>query len=145
MKLKHLMLALNFCLFVDAANGQQKPSNPNYQDFLSTFFGHFNNHDWEAMSLMYASEAEFKDPSLGPGVHLRSRSDFIEHYEVLQEMIPDVKDSVVGIYPSGNSVVVEFISTGTAPDGSKFELPICAILTIEKGLITKDYVYYDNF
>lgn len=42
-------------------------------------------------------------------------------------------------------ITVESISTGTAADGSKFELPICTIFTIENGKITKDFTYYDNF
>ncbi|WP_262892331.1 hypothetical protein ACN9ML_07985 [Dyadobacter endophyticus] len=42
-------------------------------------------------------------------------------------------------------MIVEFISTGTAPDKSKFTLPICTIFTIENGNITQDFTYYDNF
>ena len=42
-------------------------------------------------------------------------------------------------------MIVEFVSTGTAPDGTKFELPIVSIFTIEEGMITKDWTYYDNF
>jgi len=50
------------------------------------------------------------------------------------------------MYSSGDKhVIVEFISTGTAPDNSKFELPICTIFTIENKKITKDFTYYDNF
>ena len=61
-------------------------------------------------------------------------------------MIPDVKDKVIQTYPSGdNHIIVEFVSSGTAPDNSKFELPICTIFTIENGLITKDFTYFDNF
>ena len=60
-------------------------------------------------------------------------------------MFPDVKDNVIHTYPSGdNHIIVEFISSGTAPDQTKFELPICTIFTIENGLITKDYTYFDN-
>lgn len=32
-----------------------------------------------------------------------------------------------------------------APDNSKFTLPICTVFTIENGLITQDFTYYDNF
>ena len=94
---------------------------------------------------MYAEKAKFKDPALGPGIHIRTRSEFVEHYVALEEMIPDVQDSVINFYPCGNTVVVEFISTGTGPDGERFQLPICAILTIEDGFIARDYTYYDNF
>ena len=39
----------------------------------------------------------------------------------------------------------KFVSTGTAPDNSKLELPICTIFKIENGLITKDFIYFVNF
>lgn len=127
-----------------------RPADPleekiNYDEFFEEFFTYFNAHDWESMADMYAETAEFKDPALGFGVHNKTRAEFIQQYTELAEMIPDVQDSVVSIYPSGEHVTIEFISTGTAPDGQKFMLPICAILKIEGGLIVKDYVYYDNF
>jgi len=126
-----------------AGPNSNSPSE-DYEKFFEVFFGHFNNHDWEALSQMYAETAEFKDPAVGTAPYLQKREAFIQHYQSLAEMIPDVQDSVVNIYPSGSSVTVEFISSGTAPDGSQFALPICAILTFENGLIVKDYVYYDN-
>lgn len=116
-----------------------------YEKFFEEFFTHFNAHDWESMAAMYSETAEFKDPALGFGIHKKTREEFIQQYTELSEMIPDVKDSVVSIYPSEEHVIVEFISTGTAPDGERFMLPICAIIKIEDGLITKDFVYYDNF
>ncbi|MEM9887163.1 MAG: nuclear transport factor 2 family protein [Bacteroidota bacterium] len=117
-----------------------------YEEFFQTFFGHFNNHDWEQMANMYTQVAEFKDPALGIGAFERTRAATIAQYTTLSQMIPDVRDSVVQIYPSSNkNVIVEFISMGTAPDGTAFTLPLCAIMKIENGLITRDYVYYDNF
>ncbi|MEM9897345.1 MAG: nuclear transport factor 2 family protein [Bacteroidota bacterium] len=116
-----------------------------YEAYFETFFGHFNAHDWEAMAGMYAESTDIQDPSLGFGTFKRTRQDIIDQYAELSAMIPDVQDSVVNIYPSGNTVTVEFISTGTAPDGTKFALPICAIMTFEDGLIVSDHVYYDNF
>jgi len=95
---------------------------------------------------MYSPAATFKDPSLGAGVVKQSREDFVKKYSELSDTFPDLKDTVVSIYPSGaNTVIVEFVSSGTAPDGSKFELPICTIFEIESGQITKDFTYYDNF
>lgn len=135
--------ALVVCLAF--AGPTSETGSENYEQFFEEFFGHFNDHNWEAMSMLYAETAEIKDPSVGTEAFLQTRKDFISHYTELAEMIPDVKDSVVNIYPSGQSVTVEFVSSGTAPDGTKFELPICAILTFEDGLIVKDYVYYDNF
>jgi hypothetical protein len=113
---------------------------------VERYYAHFNAHRWEEMAAMYAPTAQFKDPSLGPGIVPQTRAQIIEKYAGMAEMFPDIKDTVVAIYPSGaKHIIVEFVSTGTGPDGMSFELPICTIFTVENGLITHDYTYYDNF
>ena len=116
------------------------------EKLVHQYFDHFNKHDWTKMANMYAETADFKDPSLGLGIVKQTRAQTIKKYSELHQNFPDLHDQVITIYPSGeNHMVVEFVSTGTAPDNSKFELPICTIFTIENGLITKDFTYYDNF
>lgn len=113
---------------------------------VQRYYEHFNAHRWEEMAAMYAPTAAFKDPSLGPGIVPQTRQQIAEKYAGLAEMFPDLKNTVVAVYPSGSRhIVVEFVSTGTAPDGTAFELPICTIFTVEDGLITHDFTYYDNF
>lgn len=108
-------------------------------------FVEFNKHDWQKMANLYIENAEFKEPTSGMKPQLKSRAQIVKEYSELQSMFPDVQDSVVAVYPSGkNKVIVEFVSKGTNPDKTKFELPICTIFTIENGKITKDYTYYDN-
>jgi len=115
-------------------------------DLVNQYFEHFNNHDWKKMAEMYTETAEFKDPSLGQGIVKQTREQTAKKYSELNEAFPDLKDNVIQVYPSGeNHIIVEFVSSGTAPDGSKFELPICTIFTIENGKIVKDFTYYDNF
>ena len=116
------------------------------EKLVTQYFEHFNKHDWTKMAAMYSDTAEFKDPSLGLGIIKLTRQQIVDKYSELQKMIPDVTDKVVSIYISGdNHVIIEFLSSGIAPDGSKFELPICTIFTIENGVITKDFSYFDNF
>ena len=115
-------------------------------DLVNRYFEHFNNHDWEKMAEMYTDTAEFKDPSLGQGIVTQTHEQIVQKYSELNEVFPDLSDKVIQIYPSGEKhVIVEFVSSGTAPDGSVFELPICTIFTIENGKIIKDFTYYDNF
>lgn len=115
-------------------------------DLINQYFEHFNNHDWEKMAEMYTETAEFKDPSLGQGIVAQTREQIVQKYSELNGIFPDLKDKVVQIYPSGeNNVIVEFVSSGTASNGSEFELPICTIFTIENGKFVKDFTYYDNF
>ena len=116
------------------------------EKLIKTYFEHFNNHDWKKMSEMYIETAEFKDPSLGAGIVKQTQKQIMDKYSELNKVFPDLKDEVIATYPSGeNHIIVEFISTGTAPDNTKFELPICTIFTIENGKITKDFTYFDNF
>ena len=108
-------------------------------------FVEFNKHDWQKMADLYTENPEFKEPTSGMKPQLKSRAQIVKEYSEMQSMFPDVQNSVVAVYPSGkNKVIVEFVSKGTNPDKTKFELPICTIFTIENGKITKDYTYFDN-
>ncbi|WP_395053224.1 nuclear transport factor 2 family protein [Flavobacterium sp.] len=116
------------------------------EELVKTYFEHFNKHDWEKTAAMYVENADFKDPTLGAGIVKQTHKQIIDKYSDLNNVFPDLNDKVIAIYPSGdNHIIVEFVSSGTAPDNSKFELPICTIFTIENGLITKDFTYFDNF
>lgn len=145
--MKLLTLLSAFLLLLSCNNPSQPivKTNKN-EELIKQFYTHFNNHDWQKMAAMYTETADFRDPSLGQGIVKQTREQTIKKYSELSQMFPDVKDDIKQMYFSGdNHVIVEFISTGTAPDKSKFELPICTIFTIENGLITKDFTYYDNF
>jgi ketosteroid isomerase-like protein len=116
------------------------------EKIVRQFFVHFNNHDWIKMASLYADTTAFKDPEMGIGIVKQTRAEIIEKYTAMSQMIPEVKDEIVQIYPSSDKhIIVEFVSKGVLSDGNKLELPICTIFTIENGLITKDYSYYDNF
>jgi ketosteroid isomerase-like protein len=112
---------------------------------IEQYFNHFNNHDWQKMADMYIEQPEMKDPSYGIKNVKMTKADILKKYTELNQMIPDVRDSVINMYHSGDNVIVEFESSGTAPDSSKFVLPICTIFEIKNGKITKDFTYYDNF
>lgn len=116
------------------------------KNLINTYFELFNSHQWEELGNMYSETAEFKDPSLGQGIVLQTREQFIAKYTELHSIFPDIHDKVLAMYPSGeNHIIVEFLSTGKAEDGTPFELAICTIFTIENGKITKDFSYFDNF
>lgn len=116
------------------------------EKLVKQYFEHFNNHEWTKMANMYAETTDFKVPSLGQGIVKQTRQQIVDKYSELNKVFPDLHDQVVQTYPSGDQhIIVELVSTGTAPDHSKFELPICVIFTIENGLITKDFSYFDNF
>lgn len=139
--LLRFLLAVTFI----SCNSDKTLKSSDQQTLVKTYFEHFNSHNWQKMAEMYADTADFKDPSMGIGMVKQTREQTIKKYSELVSVFPDLKDQVVATYPSGNKhIVVEFVSSGTAPDGSKFELPICTIFTIESGKITQDFTYYDN-
>jgi ketosteroid isomerase-like protein len=113
---------------------------------ITQYFAYFNTHEWAKMANMYIDTAAFKDPSFGQGIITQNRQQIIEKYRALNKVFPNIKDSIIRLYPSGDThIIVEFISKGVTPDSTVFELPICTIFTVENGLITKDFTYYDNF
>ena len=146
--MKHL-ITLFFAIFaLISCNNQNKKSMAatDNEKLVKQYFEHFNNHEWTKMANMYSEIAEFKDPTLGQGIVKQTRQQIIDKYSELNNVFPDLRDQIIQIYPSGDKhIIVEFVSSGTAPDNSKFELPICTILTIENGIITKDFTYFDNF
>jgi len=146
---KTLFVLVLFFILVNAC--QQKKENMSMRleeeniVVAKKLYEYFNQHDWAQMARLYSNPAEFKDPSFGQEVIKQSHQQIIAKYKEMGDMFPDLRDEIVQIYPSGDKhVIVEFVSSGTAPDGTKWTLPICTIFTIENGLITKDYTYYDN-
>ena len=139
-------ISLTFLLFACTNSKNKTMTKPDHEKLVNQYFEHFNNHEWTKMANLYAETAEFKDPSLGQGIVKQTRQQIIDKYSELNGVFPDLHDEVIQTYPSGEDhIIVEFVSSGTAPDDSKFELPICTIFTIENGLITKDFSYFDNF
>ena len=144
-KLLTLLLATFVLISCQNQTAKDTPTSEN-EKIIKQYYDYFNTHNWEKMAKLYVEISEFKDPSLGQGVVKQTRQQIVKKYSELNQMFPDIKDEIVQVYPSGSKhITVEFVSTGTAPDGTKFELPICTIFTIEKGMITKDFTYYDNF
>lgn len=129
-----------------ACSEQKNMSTSEAEKLVNQYFEHFNKHDFVKMANMYAETTDFKDPSLGQGIVKQTRQQTIKKYTELINIFPDLHDQIIQTYPSGNNhIIVEFISSGIGPDKKKFELAICTIFTIENGLITKDYTYFDNF
>lgn len=145
--IKTLITLFAIFTLVSCNNQNQKNSSTtDNEKLVKQYFEHFNNHEWTKMSNMYSEISEFKDPSLGKGIIKQTKQQIIDKYSELNKIFPDLHDQVIQIYPSADKhIIVEFVSSGTAPDNSKFELPICTVLTIENGKITMDFSYFDNF
>ena len=146
MKKNLTIIILIFVFFNCTKQGETHSNISENEKLVQLYYEHFNKHDWDKMANMYADTADFKDPSLGQGIVKQTKQQTVNKYLELNNIFPDLHDQIIQTYPSGeNNIIVEFVSTGTGPDKVKFELPICTIFTIENGLITKDFTYYDNF
>lgn len=143
---KIIMIILGAMIILSCNEKMQKKNLSENEKFVKTYFEYFNNHNWVELANMYIETSEFKDPTLGQGIIKQTRKQIIDKYTKLNKMFPNLHDKVIKTYPSGERhIIVEFISTGTAADNSKFELPICTIFTIENGKIRQDFTYFDNF
>lgn len=140
-----IILILSWTISCTEKNNSSEQAEKN-QKIVEQYFEHFNNHEWQEMAEIYIETAEFKDPTLGEGIVKMTRAEIIAKYSELNGIFTDIHDKVIQTYPSGEkNIIVEFVSSGTAPDNSKFELPICTIFTIANGKITKDFSYFDKF
>ncbi len=140
-----LLLVTLFSCNNSKQNSISMDNSATNKTIIEQYFKHFNNHEWQKMADMYIENPEMKDPAYGIKNVKMTKTDIVKKYGELNQMITDVQDKVINIYHSRDNVIVEFESSGTAPDGSKFVLPICTIFEIKNGKITKDLTYYDNF
>lgn len=114
------------------------------KEIVMKLFTAFNKHDWKTYANCYTPDAEFLDPSYGKEYVKQTTRQLIEKYSGFEKAIPDIRDDIKGIYEAGEKIIVEFISSGTLPDGKKMKLPICTIFTIKDGKIIRDATYFDN-
>ena len=147
--MKNIFLPVITAFILFSCNNHPKVSNldpTEKEKIVKQYFEHFNKHEWKELADMYSPVSDFKDPSFGTEMITQTRKQTIEKYSQLNAVFPDLHDEVVNVYPSDEKhIIVEFVSTGTAADSTKFKLPICTIFTIENGKITKDFTYFDNF
>ncbi len=143
----YLLALVSFFIIIACNNANNLFSSRQEKNvaLVKQVFERFNKHDFQGMAALYADPAEFKDPSFGKAIVKQSRQQIATKYAKIKQLYPDVKDEIVGIYPSGDDhVIVEFISSASSIEGDEWEMPVCTIFTIEEGLITRDYNYYDN-
>jgi hypothetical protein len=110
--MKKIIILIVVFLVISCNNqNQSKPMDTSRNEKLvKQYFEYFNKHEWKKMSEMYIETANFKDPSLGPGIVKQSRQEIEKKYAELNQIFPDLHDKVVQIYPSGEKhIIVEFI------------------------------------
>ena len=135
------VLLVVFCFVIGCTSPREDQQNV---AVATKMFEAFNRHEWDSMAGYYADPAQFLDPSFGMEYVSKTRRETAAKYGEMAEMFPNIHDEVVGMYPSGDKVTVEFVSTGTMGDTLSFKLPIVTVLTFKDGLIVRDATYYDQ-
>lgn len=113
-------------------------------ELTQKMFAAFNAHNWQEMASCYAVDAQYLDPAYGQNFVYKSHQEIVAKYFEMQQLFPDIKDSIVDMQAVNNQVVVQFVSSGSSGDSIQFKLPICTVLTFANGKIVKDATYYDN-
>lgn len=113
-------------------------------ELTQKMFAAFNAHNWQEMASCYAADAQYLDPTYGPNYVSKTQQEIVAKYFEMQQMFPDIKDSIVEMQAVKNQVVIQFVSSGSSGDSIQFRLPICTVLTFANGKIVKDATYYDN-
>jgi len=146
--MKIISIALLAGIVLVGCSAKEKETEQQNQEIAKSMFEAFSRHDWKAMAEHYADSAHFLDPSLGKEYVHQSHGQIITKYGEMENVFPDIRDEIVGMYSSGDKVIVEFVSTGTAitdkGEQTSFRLPISSVLTIHDGKIVRDATYYDN-
>jgi ketosteroid isomerase-like protein len=130
-----LMLLSGVCI----AHAQDAADNI---EVAKKIFEAFNSHDWEKMLRYYDRHAIFEDPSFPKPIN--DPAFITSHHQELTEHFPDIHDDIKSIYPSGDHVIIEFVSKGNSIKLEKLSLPICTILTFKNRKVIRDATYYDN-
>ena len=146
--MKLISIALLTATLLAGCSPKEKETGQQNLEIVKSMLEAFNRHDWKGMAEHYADSARFLDPSLGTEYVYQRHEQIMAKYGEMGNRFPDLQDEVVGMYSSGDKVIVELVSTGTATTDKgeliSFRLPISAVLTLHDGKIVSDATYYDN-
>ncbi len=113
-------------------------------EITKKMFAAFNAHSWQEMASCYSADAQYLDPAYGQNFVSKTHQEVVAKYFEMQQMFPNIKDSIVEMQAVNGQVVVQFVSSGSSGDSINFKLPICTVLTFANGKIVRDATYYDN-
>ena len=100
----------------------------------------YNAKDLEAIAALYREDARYWS-ALGDWQH--GLPEILSHIEELHRKLPDEKMLVKSLATDGEALVVEFVSTGTAPSGEPYELEFTEVIDLVDGKIAGVKVYLD--
>jgi len=138
-----------FIIAQTACNLDDKPGLKIQEQNMLTakiYFEQYTNHDFKKIADLCSDTFEFKDPYSGQGIAKQNRLQTMAKHKKLPELTPGMRGDVMHQNSSNdNYIIVKFVSSGSAPDGTKWKFSLCTIFTIENGKIIKGYTSFDNW
>jgi len=154
-KITVIFLAGIFLLAV-AAPGYAGESTLDMKKIAKSIIEAMNSGDPVALANTYAPDAVMITPDQPEPV--RGREAFLKYYQTTLRAVPDLKGEPTSILFSGDTIIVEFIISGTftgplatpegdvAPTGNSVKMRTVTLFKIgPDGLIAEDRTYYDTF
>ena len=100
----------------------------------------YNTRDVDALVALYDPDIVYWSAI---GDHRRGIAEVREHLEHLHETLPDERMKTQTIVTDGDLVVVEFESSGTAPDGRPYSIEFTEVFELAGGRVSSIKVYLD--
>jgi glyoxylase-like metal-dependent hydrolase (beta-lactamase superfamily II)/predicted ester cyclase len=130
--------------------GRFKRAAPEPADVARTYFDAVTRRDLDGMATCWKSGGLDR---IGPIGDLEAPDEVRTFFTGLFAAFPDWKFEVLDLLPAGDKVAVHWRAEGTfcgasfqgiEPTGSRIDLYGIDVLTVEKGLITRNDAYYDG-
>lgn len=114
------------------------------RDYMETW----NRRDWDAYRVFMHADYSYTS---GDGKRMDGPDAGIAVGQMFATALPDGKINVKNVYASGDTVVVEFIGTGTHTgdfagvpgSGRKVTIPVCDVIEFRDGKIYAEREYID--
>ena len=107
---------------------------------MSDLVAAYNAKDLESLAALYHDDARYWSAlsDWSEGI-----SEIRNHIRELFELLPDEEMAIKSLATDGEVAVVEFVSTGTNPNATGYEIEFTEVIELRDGRISEVRVYLD--
>src|SRR5262245_61593659 len=95
---------------------------------LAELVAGYNRKDVDAMSELYANDVRLWSPLSGSG---EGKDAALAHLRRLFELLPDEQMTANTVVTDGETVVAEFTSVGSGPDGRPYSISFTEVIELD--------------
>ena len=110
------------------------------RDIVTRIVEAYNAKDADALAELYQPDARYWSAL---GDWQEGRASIRSHIEDLHRRLPDEQMSIDAVMSDGDTVVAEFMSSGTAPSGAPYQISFTEVIEVRDGKIASVMVYLD--